>query len=151
MDPAPYRPDVNSGRRLFDEPKEADRTCDRLEAQLACWLRPTLDCEQHFKDSGIDPRTRYLFQAHESWPTSQTNGFSWVWTADFAINAGPSAPAYDFAVLALESALRTEECNAQMKKAVRHRARILLAEQGRPTGFEQRLRILRENPELLCD
>lgn len=151
MNPAPHRPDVNRGRRLLSGPQEADGTCDRLEAQLACWLRPKLDCEQYFKDSRIDPRTRFLIQAHESWPTARTDGYSWLWTADFAIDAGPIARAYDFAVLALETAVRSEECSARIDKAVQHRARVLRSVQDRPTGFEQRLRILEENPDLLCD
>lgn len=151
MNPAQYRPDVNSGLLLFDEPKEADRTCDRLEAELACWLRPKRDCEPYFKASGVDPRTQLMIQAHESWPTGPRNGFSWLWTADYAINAGTVPRAYDFAVLALETAVRTEDCSEWIDKAVQHRARLLLSVHDRPTGFEQRLRILAEDPDLLCD
>ena len=151
MNPDPYRPDVNSGLLLFDEPKEADRTCDRLEAQLACWLRPKRDCEPHFRASGVDPRAQLLIQAHESWPTGPRNGFAWLETADFAIHAGTVARAYDFAVLALETAVRSEDCSEWVDHAVKHRARSLLAEPDRPTGFESRLRILAEDPDLLCD
>ncbi len=151
MNPARYRPDVNSGLLLFDEPRKADRTCDRLEAELACWLRPKRDCEPYFKASGVDPRAQLLIQAHDNWPTGPRSGSSWLWTADFAINAGTVARAYDFAVLALENAVRSEDCSEWIDKAVEHRARSLLAVRDRPTGFESRLRILAEDPDLLCD
>lgn len=151
MDPEPYRSALWSNRNLFDEPTGSDRTCDQLEAQLACWLRPKLDCARYFKDRGIDPRTQYLIQAHENWPVVRVSGFTWLWTADFAINAGTVPRAYDFAVLALEMAVRSDECSEKIETAVQRRARWLLSVDARPTGFEQRLRILETDPDLLCD
>lgn len=151
MDPEPYRPDVKRDVRLFDEPAGADRTCDGLAAELACWLRPKLDCAPHFKNIGVDPRIEHLIQAHASWPTARTNGFGWLWTADFAIKAGTVARGYDFAVLALESAVRSDGCNDTIEQSVQRRARWLLTLDDRPTGFEQRLRILANDPDLLCD
>lgn len=69
----------------------------------------------------------------------------------FRDQCGNGGGAYDFAVLALETAVRSEECDDNFGKAVRRRARWLLSVADRPTGFEQRLQILDTDPDLLCD
>lgn len=150
MKPDPYRSSTYRGRLLFDAPADSDRTCTLLEHELACWLRPELDCARYFDDVGIDVGNALLIKALYLWPRYSADTRAWLDVADYAIGAGTIPRAYDVAVEALEQAIRSHDCDASGKLIAR-RAQAMLNAPDRPVPFDERLRVLATTAEDVCD
>ncbi len=150
MAPEMYRSPVNRDVALFDEPEGADRICDRLAAELACWLRPSDDCEKYFKIAGIDPRMTHVISAFHAWPAVDRGPNGWEAVAITAMAGGTLPLAYEFAVSALEQSARSGRCMRHYTLRLGRYIQKLRAPADRPKQFDDRLEVLDDEPQELC-
>lgn len=98
---------------LFDVPRGADHTCDRLAHELECWLDPAAGCVAYFKDQQLDEeKAQFLLDAYHGWPKGP-HIWRWWETARLARAAMPHPGADILAVAALANGMRIVDCKTQ--------------------------------------
>jgi len=126
----------------------ADETCAKLSHEISCWKRPETDCGPYMTDEGLDSRLAILVSVYHQWPKGNAFSSDWLSIVDLALLALPMEHADEFAVVALESAVRTGSCLDET--AIDLRVRAITGEPKHSHVLDGRLEVVLRDAHALC-